>query len=56
MIGDGSNDCAAIKQADVSIAFGGTDAGFSSGFQSMGSENDSIEIVYQLLKRGKCVL
>lgn len=32
MIGDGANDCAAIKTADVGMSFGGTDAGYSAAF------------------------
>jgi P-type E1-E2 ATPase len=27
MIGDGANDCSAIKQADAGISFGNSDAG-----------------------------
>jgi cation-transporting P-type ATPase 13A2 len=34
MVGDGANDCAAIKVADIGISFTDTDASFSAPFSS----------------------
>eukprot|EP01017_Pseudomicrothorax_dubius_P038434 TRINITY_DN5757_c0_g1_i3.p1 TRINITY_DN5757_c0_g1~~TRINITY_DN5757_c0_g1_i3.p1 ORF type:complete len:559 (-),score=113.28 TRINITY_DN5757_c0_g1_i3:116-1792(-) len=46
MIGDGANDCAAIKQADVGISFSETDASHSAPFISL---NSSIQCVLDVL-------
>lgn len=34
MVGDGANDCAAIKVADIGISFAETDASYSAPFSS----------------------
>jgi P-type E1-E2 ATPase len=34
MVGDGANDCSAIKQAHIGVSFISTDASFSAPFSS----------------------
>lgn len=53
MIGDGSNDCAAIKQADIGISFSDSDAGFSAPYSS---PSTSLDIIETILIGGKCSL
>ena len=35
MVGDGANDCAAIREADIGISFSENDAAFSAPFSSL---------------------
>ena len=51
MVGDGANDCAAIKQADIGISFADTDASYSSPFSSMTS---SLDCIPKVLLEGRC--
>ncbi|CAK64447.1 unnamed protein product (macronuclear) [Paramecium tetraurelia] len=53
MIGDGANDCAAIKQANVGVSFAQSDAAFSAPYSSA---DDSIDCVRQVLLDGRCAL
>ena len=53
MIGDGANDCQAIRAAHVGISFTNTDASFSSPFSSM---DPSLKCIEYILLEGKCVL
>lgn len=53
MIGDGANDCAAIKQGHIGISFASADASFSAPFAAIG---ESIGCVEKVLAEGKCVL
>ncbi|KAL4468757.1 hypothetical protein ABPG74_005260 [Tetrahymena malaccensis] len=53
MIGDGANDCSAIKQADIGISFTKTDASYSSPFSYSES---SLECVIKVLAEGRCTL
>jgi len=36
MIGDGANDCAAIKQGHIGISFAAADASFTAPYSVMG--------------------
>lgn len=51
MIGDGANDCAAIKQGDIGISFAAADAALSAPFSSRG---ESISCVEKILLEGRC--
>jgi cation-transporting ATPase 13A2 len=51
MVGDGANDCPAIKAADLGISFAETDAAISAPFSSMSS---SISCVENIIMEGKC--
>ncbi|CAD8190017.1 unnamed protein product [Paramecium pentaurelia] len=53
MIGDGANDCAAIKQANVGVSFAQSDAAYSAPYSS---SDDSIDCVRQILLDGRCAL
>ncbi|CAD8208856.1 unnamed protein product [Paramecium octaurelia] len=53
MIGDGANDCAAIKQANVGVSFAQSDAAYSAPYSSA---DDSIDCVRQVLLDGRCAL
>lgn len=52
MIGDGANDCAAIKQADVGMSFGNTDAGYSASFSNSGSDSLDMVVFVLLVSKG----
>jgi cation-transporting ATPase 13A2 len=51
MVGDGANDCPAIKAADLGISFAETDAAISAPFSSM---SPSISCVEKIIMEGKC--
>ncbi|KAL4438625.1 hypothetical protein ABPG74_015523 [Tetrahymena malaccensis] len=53
MVGDGANDCSAIKEADIGISFSDADGQFSAPYISKYS---SIECVKQILLEGRAVL
>ncbi|KAL4468761.1 hypothetical protein ABPG74_005264 [Tetrahymena malaccensis] len=53
MIGDGANDCSAIKQADIGISFTKTDASYSSPFSY---SETSLDCVIKILAEGRCTL
>jgi cation-transporting ATPase 13A2 len=46
MIGDGANDCSAIREADIGISFSDADGSFSAPFTSMST---SLECVVKVL-------
>lgn len=53
MIGDGANDCAAIKQANVGVSFAQSDASYSAPYSS---QSPSIECVRKVILDGRCSL
>lgn len=53
MIGDGANDCSALKQADIGISFSEADASFSAPFSSL---DTSISCVEKVLLEGRATL
>ncbi|KAL4468758.1 hypothetical protein ABPG74_005261 [Tetrahymena malaccensis] len=53
MIGDGANDCSAIKQSDMGISFTKTDASYSSPFSY---SETSLDCVIKILAEGRCTL
>ncbi len=46
MIGDGANDCAAIKQANIGMSFTSADSSYSSPFSI---DSESISIVKEII-------
>ena len=53
MIGDGANDCSALKQADIGISFSEAEASFSAPFSSL---DTSINCVEKVLLEGRATL
>lgn len=53
MVGDGANDCAALKKADVGISFTQADASFAAPFTSM---DNSVCCVEKVLMEGRACL
>lgn len=53
MIGDGSNDCEAIKQADIGISFASADAALTAPFSS---NDESIKCVELILADGRATM
>ncbi|KAL4456644.1 hypothetical protein ABPG74_000751 [Tetrahymena malaccensis] len=53
MIGDGANDCEAIKQGDIGISFATADAALTAPFSS---NDDSIKCVETILLDGRATL
>lgn len=53
MVGDGANDCAAIREADLGISFSETDAAFSAPFSSLLLTLDCVE---KILLEGRASL
>ncbi|EAR99787.2 E1-E2 ATPase family protein (macronuclear) [Tetrahymena thermophila SB210] len=53
MVGDGANDCSAIREADIGISFSDADGQFSAPYIS---KYPSIECVKQILLEGRAVL
>lgn len=53
MIGDGANDCEAIKQGDIGISFSSADAALSAPFSS---KDESIKCVETILADGRATM
>ena len=53
MVGDGANDCSALKQADIGISFSEAEASFCAPFSSL---TTSISCVERVLLEGKATL
>ncbi|CAD8169111.1 unnamed protein product [Paramecium pentaurelia] len=50
MIGDGSNDCSAISQADIGVSFSQADASYTAHFSSL---DQSIKCIVTILAQGR---
>jgi cation-transporting ATPase 13A3/4/5 len=53
MCGDGANDCAALKAADIGISISQTEASIAAPFTS---QIENIKCVTLLLREGRCAL
>lgn len=53
MVGDGANDCSAIKQSDVGISFVEGDGAFAAPFSSI---SPSLKCVENVLNEGRANL
>jgi cation-transporting ATPase 13A3/4/5 len=53
MCGDGANDCAALKTADIGISISQTEASIAAPFTS---QIENIQCVTLLLREGRCSL
>ncbi|CAK86721.1 unnamed protein product (macronuclear) [Paramecium tetraurelia] len=50
MVGDGSNDCSAISQADIGVSFSQADASYTAHFSSL---DQSIKCIVTILAQGR---
>ena len=53
MCGDGANDCAALRTANVGVSLSEEDASIAAGFTSM---TPDVSCIFELLREGKCSL
>lgn len=53
MVGDGANDCGALKNADIGVSVGISEASVAAPFTSKDSE---VSCIIQILKEGRCAL
>ena len=53
MCGDGANDCAALRTANVGVSLSEEDASIAAGFTSL---TPDVSCIFELLREGKCSL